>query len=201
MSHELLSALRESTHALHQELDHHPMMALLLKPELTAPAYANTLAWLHPLQTILEGHLAKLLPSYASHIELASRVAALDDDLKQLNTSPYQLATDIQLDIQRTLTPSLGTVAGMLYVLNGARLGSAHIARRIQHISPTLPIRYFAEANGAVYWPLTLKLIDNLEKSEYSDCKVTAEAVFRWYIKVMDSAQQDAVCQTVCGYT
>lgn len=201
MSHELLTALRENTHAMHQALDHHPMMARLLQPELTATTYANTLAWLHPLQTVLEGHLAKLLSTYASHLELASRVAALNDDLERLNTQPYQLPDDIQLDIQRTLTPSLGTVAGMLYVLNGARLGSAHIARRIQHISPTLPIRYFAEANGAVYWPLTLKLIDHLEKSEYSDCKVTAEAVFRWYIKVMDSAQQDAVCQTVCGYT
>lgn len=187
MSHELLTALRENTHALHQELDHHPMMALLLKPELTTAAYANTLAWLYPLQSALEGHLGVLLPRYTHDIELASRIPALADDLNQLNAQPQPLPADIQL----TLTPSLGTVAGMLYVLNGARLGSAHIARRIQHTSPHLPSRYFAEANGAFHWPFTLKLIDHLENSEYSDCKVAAEAVFRWYIKVMDCAQRE----------
>lgn len=195
MSHELLTALRESTHALHQELDHHPMMALLLKPELTAPAYANTLAWLHPLQSALESQLTHLLPKYAANIDLAPRLPALEDDLLQLQVAPAQLPVEQEL----RLAASEGTLAGMLYVLNGARLGSAHIARRLQHTSPHLPCRYFTEANGAVHWPPTLKLLENLTVNEYSECKIAAEAVFRWYITVMDSAQRESICQTAGG--
>lgn len=195
MSHELLTALRESTHALHQELDHHPMMALLLQAELTAAAYAKTLAWLHPLQSTLEQQLTHLLPTFATNIDLGPRLSALEADLQQLQVTPLQLPLELELK----LAPSEGTLAGMLYVLNGARLGSAHIARRLQHTSPHLPCRYFTEANGAAHWPPTLKLLENLAISEYSDCKVAAETVFRWYIKVMNNAQRETVCQTASG--
>lgn len=188
MSHELLTALRESTHALHQELDHHPMMALLLMPQVEAHAYGNTLAWLHPLQSNLEAQLLQRLPMFAEDIELAPRIPALEADLQQLNVAPKPLPAELKF----MLTVSEGSLAGMLYVLNGARLGSAHIARRLQHTSPQLPCRYFAQANGALHWPPTLKLLENLPVSEYSDCKLAAEAVFRWYIKVMGSAQQES---------
>lgn len=196
MSHELLAALRARTHALHQQLDHHPMMALLLQPTVMPQAYANTLAWLHPLQVSLETQLASLIASFQPHVQLASRVAPLLADLEQLHVAPQSLPNDLKLSLSR----SIGSLAGMLYVLNGARLGSAHIARRLQHTSPHLPCRYFAEADGALHWPETLNLLDNLAVSEYSDCEIAAENVFKWYINVMDCAQQDSSCQAECGY-
>src|SRR5690554_1178760 len=180
--------LREHTQTLHHQLDHHPVMARLLMPELAADDYANTLSWLHPLQIELELALTtrqNLLPQPTSWV---SRLKPLEDDLEQLNKQPVVLR-------ERAIEPpvfgdSAGTAAGMLYVLDGARLGSAHIARRIQHTLAHLPCRYFMEANGATHWPTTLKVLEQLDRSEYSQCIAAAETVFGWYLTVMDRAAE-----------
>ena len=190
MSHKLLVALRERTHTLHHELDHHPMMALLLQPQVEASAYANTLAWLYPLQAAFEQQLVHNMPLRIPMLALAPRLPALEQDLQQLNTAPQQLPEAVLAEFSVANVPTVGTIAGMLYVLNGARLGSAHIARRLQQTSPDLPCQYFAQANGAMHWPQTLDVLENLPMSEYSDCQQAAEQVFRGYILTMNYAQR-----------
>lgn len=192
MSHELLVALRERTHKLHHELDHHPMMALLLQTQVEASAYANTLVWLHPLQAAFEQQLLHNMPQHQPSLFLATRLPALEQDLHQLGVTPQQLPPSVLAELRVSESLSVGTVAGMLYVLNGARLGSAHIARRLQQTSPDLPCQYFAQADGAAHWPPTLKLLENITVSDYSNCKQAAEQVFRGYITTMNYAQRYA---------
>lgn len=184
MSHELLTALRERTRALHQELDHHPLMALLLQPQVEASAYANTLAWMHPLQAELEQYIVSCAEHLPKDMPLAERLPALEADLHELGFAAEKLPAQVTFGIGR----SQGALAGVLYVLNGARLGSAHIARRLQHTSPQLPCHYFATADGSQHWPLTLQFLETIAAHEYHDCEQAATAVFKGYIDVLNIA-------------
>ena len=183
MATPLLETLREQTRRLHQALDHHPQMMPLLDANITLEEYRDILCCMYPLQAGLEQHVAQLQQQLRPAVApLPSRLPWLEQDLQQLHALPDQP----QLPLW-SVPATLGALAGLRYVADGARLGSAHIARRLQHTAPQLPRAYFAQAEGAMVWPQTLAFIQELDAVEHQHCVAVAKLAFAQYIAAFDN--------------
>lgn len=120
-------ALRAATRDLHHVVDHHPLLAPLVREGLTRQQYGRALRallWLYgPLQESLALGAAKFGGGY----ELADRVSWLRSDLAFLG-----IAADMPRDAWDAPVPtSPAALAGMLYVVEGSTLGGQVIARQL----------------------------------------------------------------------
>lgn len=73
-----------------------------------------------------------------------SRRAALSNDLVALGLALPALAAEP--------TPSRGFGVGLLYVLEGSRLGARFLARRVRRAAPGLPTGYLGHGDEADLW-------------------------------------------------
>lgn len=73
-----------------------------------------------------------------------SRRAALSSDLVALGLAPPVTAAEP--------TPSRGFGVGLLYVLEGSRLGARFLARRVRRSAPGLPTGYLGHGDEADLW-------------------------------------------------
>lgn len=180
-SHPLHARLREATRAAHHHLDHHPLLAPLLRHDLSLADYARALAALHAPQASLEALLADHLPA----TDFPPRRSALAADLDDLATPPQPL---------RAPCPEAGNDAqrlGLLYVLEGSNLGASHIARRLAHTLPQAPRRYFTTDANPQRWERYWALVATLLPARSSDDVVcaTACAGFAFYREHMDACR------------
>jgi heme oxygenase len=130
----LLGELRVATRSAHHRLDHHPLLQVLVRPERGLAPYAQALAALHGPLAALEALLAGLLPEGG----FPARRPALEADLGQLGQCPWPLAAPLPCatcDAERL---------GILYVLEGACLGGAFIARGLAARLPEAPHSFFS---------------------------------------------------------
>lgn len=143
-SEALAARLRAATRAAHRALDHHPLLAPLVRAGLTPEAYGRALAALHAPQAALE----RLLAGFAPPADFPPRLPALEADLAALGLAPFPLAVP---------PPDLRDAAekvGAMYVLEGATLGAAVIARELSATLPAdTPRSFFSGAGGAARWP------------------------------------------------
>ncbi len=139
-------SLRQATKQLHHTLDHHPLLAPLLRPELTREQYGNALAALYGIQQHAEKGILAFLEKHPAGFDYQSRrkVWALDADLAALGRSPIDIATSFPLP------QSVGALVGVLYVIEGSTQGGRMIARLLQAlpIAP-LPVAYFSVYGNA----------------------------------------------------
>ncbi len=138
----LRALLRDATRAAHHRIDHHPMLAPLLRPGLGWAQYLLVLkvfldfyAALQPcLMTALER-----LPGAPGGYVLADRIAWLQQDLLDLADKAADAASVARLDHAgltnvRWLLPTLtqaSALAGALYVVEGSALGGLVIAKQL----------------------------------------------------------------------
>lgn len=138
----LAQRLRTATRSAHRALDHHPLLRPLTATTLTLTEYARALAALHAPQAALEASVAGFAPAR----QFSGRLAALDADLAELGHSPWPL---------RALPPPAHSPAaqvGLLYVLEGARLGAATLARCLARSLPDAPRRFFPDTADPARW-------------------------------------------------
>ena len=91
------------------------------------------------------GHLADLPDAV-----LRSRTIALDDDLAVLGLQrPGR--------IDASFLNSRGGVAGLLYVLEGSRLGATVIRRRLAQSGAAFPTSFLSHGEGSGLWPSFLQ--------------------------------------------
>lgn len=132
----LPEALRQATRAAHHDLDHHPLLAPLVREGLSLAAYADALAGLHGIQAAAEQAAAAGLTG--GNYPWQPRLADLAADLAALGRTPWP----------RTLPPppctAPGAVIGLMYVLEGSRLGARVIARQSALQLPRAPRRFFS---------------------------------------------------------
>lgn len=145
--------LRNSTASLHARVDAR-MSQLLRQPGGYARFIATTAATILPLESVLEeAHVSELLPDW----EQRSRATALRSDMAALS-----LAEPIgQISLPRRDDAYL---FGILYVLEGSRLGSRVILRNLQN-SPAVTrvaISYLSHGQERRFWQTFL---DRLESS------------------------------------
>ena len=170
------AALRQATKAAHHALDHHPVLAPLVKNSLTLQDYARALAGLHAPQARLESLLVPWLasgsgsesgggtsPSLPASHEFPPRLGALDADLEHLKKAPYPEMAVFPFPPWTGTDPSGAAAAGLIgvmYVLEGATQGALVIAREIAAHLPAAPRQFFADGNGALRWPAFWQRVD-----------------------------------------
>lgn len=141
--HHFADRLRASTRSAHRALDHHPILAPLIRTPLTKEDYIRALAALHGPQKAIEHTLRNFVPA----TDFPARLGDLESDLETLGAPPFPLLTAV---------PRFDTTAqliGAMYVLEGANLGGTAIARVLEHsLPPELPRSFFAHAGGTVRW-------------------------------------------------
>ncbi len=151
----LLARLRDATQHDHLRLDRHPRLSRLLKSDLNLEGYADSLAGLHGAQSRLEDAvrlgleaLDFALPASEAY-RLDARGPALRDDIERLGAETGGCYLSPLAAPER-----LETLIGLLYVLEGSRLGAPIIARHVRaSLGPMAPLRFFTEADGANCWP------------------------------------------------
>ncbi len=132
--------LRQATKQPHHVLDHHPLLAPLLRANLTVVQYGNALAALHGVQQRAEEGILAFLDQHPGLFDYRSRlkVGALKADLVALGREPMGIAAHFPVP------QSVGALIGVLYVIEGSTQGGLMIARLLQAlpIAP-LPTAYF----------------------------------------------------------
>ena len=186
--------LREATKSTHRELDHHPLMAPLVRDGLDRAHYGNALAALYGVYDPLEAQLYDLIQQLGLDFAHAARfrLPALKADLAVLARSPittviaFPPATDVL------------QLVGMLYTLEGSAMGGLAIARGIagQRNSAScdaLPTRFFSGDGelASERWQAFWKFAD--AKCRPNDFEVAASAAVELFAKIkqqLDAAQQ-----------
>lgn len=98
-------------------------------------------AGLTPLELALErGGVGDWLPDWPRRV----RRYALAQDLTALDLSPLPVAP--------APTPPFAAAVGMLYVLEGSRLGARFLSRQVRAADPGLPLAYLTHGEDADLW-------------------------------------------------
>lgn len=124
----LLESLRDATRAAHRCIDHHPLMAPLVRPDLSLTHYhfvLRVLASIHArLQPAHETALARLCPMATYRV--SDRLGWLVEDCAFFN-----LEYLIESPLPVPLAPSPAALVGQIYVVEGSTLGGQVIARQL----------------------------------------------------------------------
>ena len=129
---ELRHALRDACRAPHHRLDHHPLLAPLLKPGLTLARYQCVLQvmdWLHrPLHACLVAALQQHTPSHS--YRPSARLAWLEEDRKWFGQAPCAAPAPLVAWTGPAI-PDAAALVGALYVVEGSALGGQIINRQL----------------------------------------------------------------------
>lgn len=186
-THELLF---EATQALHGELNQAPVLARLLELDLTRDEYVLALLGLYKAISTIEPALAQFEKSSTAEdaFNYQQRAQFLQADL---------LSSGIESGPVGSLaTPAIHTAAeylGACYVLEGATLGSAHIARNIELRHPALfqlaPRYWRFQQQHAAHWPVFLSRLASLDEDALlQEAAVkSAEQIFHIFIQHMQA--------------
>lgn len=132
--------LRRTTAAGHAEIDRHPLLRPLVSPSLKRHEYARALAVLHALHAALEPALGSAVSVGPASFPFAARLDALEQDLAALGETPFPDGGHLA-----GCSPNSPSEAvGVLYVLEGSRLGGRMIHGRLRSNLPDQPMSYFA---------------------------------------------------------
>lgn len=174
--------LRELTSAAHRSLDHHPVLAPLLRVPLALDDYARALQALHAPQAALEAALRGFAPESAL---LRPRLPDLEDDLATLARQPFQLAAALP-----ALDADLARL-GALYVLEGSNLGGCVIARQLAGSLPEhVPRAFFGRSEGRPRWERFWQFAEaRLHEDALEPLAETANRVFAFYRAHFDAVR------------
>ena len=123
------------------------------------------------------GHLAGL-----PEVGARSRSRALRDDLAALGL-------ERPASIDASFLNSRGGVAGLMYVLEGSRLGAAVIRRRLAQSGAAFPTSFLSHGEGTGHWPSFLRWLDSTQWSgrELVDMRDNAIGLFEHYLKTAEA--------------
>jgi heme oxygenase len=136
----LHARLRDATQAAHRALDHHPVLAPLVRADLTRAQYGLALSALHGIQASVESAILDFMVRHPQAFNYVARRRAslLEDDLRDLGLTPGPaLAIAPPQDV--------GEAVGMLYTIEGSSLGGQVIRRQVESLpGERLPVRFFS---------------------------------------------------------
>jgi len=124
----LRQRLRTRTAVAHEMIERAPLLSALASGCIDLPCYTQYLRRMQVFHQALDGALRHQLPPGYPRANLNQR-AALERDLKALNMLPWQLPAAL-VRASRALVGSHAAAWGVLYVLEGARLGSQVLLKR-----------------------------------------------------------------------
>jgi heme oxygenase (biliverdin-IX-beta and delta-forming) len=136
----LHSELRAATKTPHHLLDHHPVLAALVRADLRIDQYGHALAALHGVHQAAEAWIFRFLQRHPCPFDFATRskLPALEADLAALGRAPIPLVDTLNVPF------AMGSFIGILYTLEGSTLGGQFIARQLsQWHGASLPMQFF----------------------------------------------------------
>ncbi|EGF31150.1 bacteriophytochrome heme oxygenase BphO [Oxalobacteraceae bacterium IMCC9480] len=182
--------LRLATKEPHHALDHHPLMARLLAPDVSRDEYGDALAAMHGIYATTEAALLTYLARSPELFDYASRrkLPALEADLAALGRQA------VAVTVPLPAIDGTGALFGMLYTLEGATLGGQFIAARLrQQGAGDLPMQFYT-VYGEQVRPRWLAFLENAEQrcpsAEYPSAVATAVALFEGISRHLDTCRQ-----------
>jgi len=179
--------LRESTRLLHQELDAAASGIDLRHPADYAAMLLDHAHALVPLEFRLErSGVETILPDW----NLRCRREALKADLSGLGQAMPPMTPATHEDTMPAFTRS--EAFGVLYVLEGARLGGAVLARLVvSSWSETVRAnnRYFSHGQGAGFWPDFLERLETAPDLVMDDVLAGAKTAFAAFLAASRSTR------------
>jgi len=158
-------------------LDRHPLLRPLVGESLTLAAYGDALAALHGIHGAAEAALLDYLSKHDVALDAGTlpRLPLLEADLHALGRS--SLPCRVPVPVPETS----GAFIGMLYVLEGSRLGARLIARQLDKHLPDAPRRFFAtgEAVACQRWQDFCTLAAGLDDA--TECASAAQTLFEQF--------------------
>lgn len=178
----LAEALRQATRAEHHRLDHHPLLAPLVRADIDPARYGDALAGLHGAQAATEAALIAGLARLALDYPLTPRLPDLEADLASLGRAPWPLRAEAP-----AVPEHPAALVGALYVLEGALMGARLIARQLAAHLPQAPLRYFGHGALAPRWPQFLGFAAGVCPQQHHDqACAAARATFKFYRHHLD---------------
>lgn len=139
-SSELHHRLRQATKCPHRALDHHPLLAPLVRQDLTVDQYGQALAALHGVHAATEADILSFLKAHPGLFDYHTRrkLPALESDLAMLGYKPVPPVSAFPVP------QTLGALIGVLYTIEGSAQGGQVIARLLRQLPQmNLPIAFF----------------------------------------------------------
>lgn len=187
---DLHARLRLATKALHHLLDHHPVVAPLVRDDLTLDQYGDALAALHGVYAPLEAGIDAFLKTMPGLFDYNPRrkLPALQDDLAKLGRRPWSR------QISHTTPARVAELVGVLYTVEGTTMGGQHILRCLrQRNFDRLPTRFFSVYGDQTdsLWGDFLAFADRAcPAAEHRRAEATALALFQAVKTYLDGWQQ-----------
>lgn len=180
---------RHATAADHAEIDRHPLLRPLVSPRLEHQEYAQALAALHALHAALEPEVRGGVSIGQASFSFAERLNALEHDLGMLGIRPFPDGGGLAA----CRAESLSEAVGMLYVLEGSRLGGRMIHGRLRQTLPDQPMSFFATAtaSSADHWGRFQDFLAQAEPAlEMASATASAQKVFSRLKQHLNAALQ-----------
>ena len=186
----LRQRLRTQTAFAHDQLERSPLLAALSSGSIDRQRYAQYLRRMQVFHQALDDALWCHLPPGYPHASLNQR-AALDRDLAALNTSPGQMPAALAR-AAHALVGSHAAAWGVLYVLEGARLGSQVLLKRNADNLPVLQAHAFirgeAEGTGRSWLAFCAALELGVAPADVGTLLAAAEQTFDLLGQWLDAA-------------
>ncbi len=181
----LATCLRQATHDAHRRLDSHSVLRPLISPGLSHEEYKRALLALYPAQYRLEKSIARGLDTLHQDYPIRPRAPALANDLASMAQPLPALDEMLTLEVCRS-----GQLIGLLYVLEGARLGSRIIAHNVHRtLGRQVPSTYFTVAQDEGSWSAFWQFAErHCPETEQVAAVVAAECAFRLFLSCLDAS-------------
>jgi heme oxygenase (biliverdin-IX-beta and delta-forming) len=182
----LATCLRQATRDAHRRLDSHSVLRPLISPGLSHEEYKRALLALYPAQCRLEKSIVRGLDTLHQDYPMRYRAPSLADDLASMAQPLPALDETVTLEVCRP-----GQLIGLLYVLEGARLGSRIIAHNVHRtLGRQVPSRYFTVAQDDGSWSTFWQFSERYcPESEQMAAAVAADSAFRLFLSGLDASQ------------
>ena len=143
----VLMQLRAATQSWHHRVDHHPLLSPLVRPGIDLAIYGRAIAGLHgPICALEQRSLSGIALLRANYV-LTSRQDNLEADLAELGLRPPSATGECPQ------CREMADLIGLLYVVEGSRLGGQIIASTLLQTLPAkTSCRFFNIAGAEEVW-------------------------------------------------
>lgn len=180
---ELHKAFRKATKTLHHELDSLPALSHLNHPGCSVEEYKETLSALYAPHQMMESMVFQALQVQQISYHYEPRYPLLENDLKSMGCKIPD-----RIPPQNTLSTT--DLIGCLYLLEGSKLGSQFIYKKLEKQNPQLSASFFnccyEKPAWQAFWEFASSTVKN--DTEYDLAIDAAICAFHMYIKAIKAA-------------
>jgi heme oxygenase len=186
---ELHDKLRQVAKAPHRLVDHHPLLAPLLRNDLTEGQYGDALAALHGVYAPLEAGIDDFLKIRPELFDYHTRrkLPSLNDDLAELGRLPGER------EMRYPVPATIAELVGVLYTVEGSAMGGQSIARCLRQGGlDRLPMRFFSGhgEHADARWLEFLAFADaSCPAADCGSAAMTVASLFQAIKKHLDACQ------------